>query len=514
MPTQVINIATGRRISTANAVASNHLGGFINAQTSSRVVSGLNAPTSVYRLANYEYDSIPTSMLSSETKQVHLVGLSVNGSFTHNPIMVLNSADLSSLNTFTMEGFTFHTFADIPAIGMPDFMYLDVVKFHWSGAQAGDLSYAQFVSQPSRTTSIGELTHSPAGRVPRYKVNSGVLIDGVVVVSVDAGRVPFGMYSYAVGDTDSANALENNRIQRGSNRGARIFPYHGSGQYRCPYDATMETGKWYFGIEAEKQDATAREYADYRQGMIDGWGAERDGSLCGSSGVEFISPILPLHDGSKVRKEFQKHKWLLDAKLDNDGRASRTACGGHMTLSKKGMDGSELMNHLHHFMPLLYSLYIGRLNTNYGGAVRKEQASYSRRAVNVKSRAVEIRIFSGVPSMEGAWWRVQLLQVMANMIDSGEVNSYKDVANAMVEDKHPLRKVLRKMYDSARLRDKFALVLTFGHLYENQNGNIDISGTSDKVVRKADRMMSTYNSFSDVRTCIRSVWGVDSISVS
>jgi len=205
---------------------------------------------------------------------------------------------------------------------------------------------------------------------------------------------------------------------------------------------------------------------------------------------------------------------MLDAKLDDNGNAGRTACGGHMTISKAGMSGRELLTHLHHFVPFFYSLYIGRLNTGYGGAVSKGSITNTRRAFNLKSFGVEIRIFSGVPSMEGAWWRVQLLQVIADMIDSGEVQSYKDVANALVTDKHPLRKVMRKMYDSKRIRDKFALVLAFGHMYENENGAINISGTSDDVKHKGDRIITAFNQFQEVRRCASRVWNVQSIAVT
>ena len=499
---QVINVLTGRRINEENARLSNFHGGYIHGNAAMRVAKSVKVVDENWNSANVVWDWISRNEADANTSAIN----TFNNNGNLNPIVMINGGLIENGTKYTdLNGNVFY---------FPTFQYALI-------AHNGQRLPEYAVSKARKVLVNG----NTSGGVQSYREWSE---GGAVNPSVQWGE-RYTFFKYEGVETYS-NRLQHININGeedyvsmsdyrawdnavNSNGTGNIFGYHSSGAYRTRYDSAIETGKWYFGIEAEKQDSSARAYASYLGGKCDGWGAERDSSL-GSGGVEFISPILPLHNGTLVRKNFQHHRWMLDAKLDDNGNASRTACGGHITISKGGMSGRDLLNHLHHFVPLFYSLYIGRLNTNYGGAVSKGDISRSRRAFNLKSFGVEIRIFSGVPSMEGAWWRVQLLQVIANMIDSGEVNSYKDVANALVTNKHPLRKLMRKMYDSKRIRDKFALVIAFGNMYEGGSGSIDLTGTSDEVKHKGDRVVTAFNQFQEVRRCANRIWGVNSLSVN
>ena len=522
---QVRNIATGRMILERNAVWSTimnghlHVNGYVQIATAVETISSLNR----FHTFNFTYDFVTPDYKAGRCETYHFVARNGGSGIVYKNVVMPTGTNLAELYRKNLDGRDIYFSEYVDLDNLPDWLTEEVQVLEYNGGSQGALSYNQFkalpvLSRPSELTGNDSLREVRKERVMRIKFESNLLTHTTrqrYVTYTDANGTTHNqlLVSFERGSDSETAVIDYINNRHRSSGGSGLFGYHRSGQYREQFDAQMETGKWYFGIEAEKQDADARSYASYLGGRCGNWGAERDSSLRGG-GVEFISPILPLHNGSLVRKTFQKHKWMLDAKLDNGGSENRSNCGGHITISKKGTNGAELMGHLHHFMPLFYSLYIGRLNTNYGGAIRKSEARFTRSAVSVKSFGVEIRIFSGVPSMEGAWWRVQLLQVIANMIDSGEVLSYKDVANAMVSDKHPLRKVLRKMYDSKRIRDKFALVLTFGHMYETDgNADIDISGTSDDVKHKGDRLITAFNEFRDVRTCVSRLWSVNGISV-
>ena len=509
---QVLNVLTNRQILSRNAVQSDFHGGFIHSTNAKCIITKIVVESNLYgsfaRYTDYvsleQYESWVTE---GKVKQI------VTFNRNHNPSR--------------------STIIDGVTIIENGVKYTDVNGDVYYYPMAEGDSVEIFNNQTLPTYALKEVTDLiEDNNVITFKQYKNLWENGGNVPTSSASTFRFGETNRVFMYTDKGRMNQTHRLHIGNdtksisdsdyrlysnamrNSGSgRIFGYHGSTSYRQAFDQNIAEGEWAFGIEAEKQDSLARAYASYLGGRCDGWSAERDSSLSSTSGVEFISPILPLHDGSFVRKNFQEHAWLLNASLDNNDSTDRKKCGGHITISKKGMSGDELLTHLHHFVPLFYSLYIGRLNTNYGGAVRKEVVRVSRKAFNLKSFGVEIRIFSGVPNLEGAWWRVKLLQVMANMIDSGEVNSYKDVANALVTDKHPLRKVMRKMYDSKRIRDKFALVLAFGHMYENGTSRINIDGTSNDVKHKADRVISAFRQFADVRRCTQSVWGIDSISV-
>ena len=518
---QVRNIITNRMINSENARMSNQMGGYIHVNVAEQVVKSVTIDAdSRYDAIRTDWDWVTNDYKESECIKVHIVIKPNNGRRAHTLTQfAVPSIDLSSLNFFKIGDVKVHTNLDVSGTDCPTELLKRVSVLEYRNPQSngnGILTYKQFTAMSNRPSAVN--TSSAVLREVRQEMVCPYIIDeyGWMRDAVYSRRATIEGIEREVSfvrDSDSYRAYDSwNGARFSRNNNGRIFGYHCSGNHRSQYDARMQDGQWYFGIEAEKQDSTAREYASYLSGKCGQWGAESDSSLC-SGGVEFISPILPLHNGSFVRKNFQQHRWMLDAKLDDNGNANRTSCGGHMTISKKGMSGRDLLTHLHHFVPLFYSLYIGRLNTSYGGAVAKGDVAHSRRAFNLKHFGVEIRIFAGVPSMEGAWWRVQLLQVIANMIDSGEVQSYKDVANALVTDKHPLRKVMRKQYDSKRIRDKFALVLAFGHMYENNgSSNIDISGTSSDVKHKSDRVITAFNQFRDVRSCTNRLWGVDSIT--
>lgn len=517
---QVRNIVTNRLINRENAVMSECMGGFIHINVAQRIAKAIEIDETAYfnpfRITN---DYATSDFIESNKVLVHFIAKSPRLSYTATSQVCLTGIDLSAFNTFMLEGKLVHTNIECTNEEIPAVLMKEVSILQYGDGRTNDiLTFKQFSAMSNRPTSVGssdaELRIVGTETICRFKFNEIGIISDVYSnrrITINGERIEVNI-EYNSDSYRAYQSHENNRFGSGNRSG--IFGYHCSGNHRSQYDAHMEDGKWYFGIEAEKQDSLAQEYASYLGGKCGQWGAERDSSL-GRGGAEFISPILPLHNGSLVRKNFQQHRWMLDAQLNDNGNSDRTRCGGHMTISKKGMNGRELLTHLHHFVPMFYSLYIGRLNTNYGGAVTKSDVAHSRRAFSVKSFGVEIRIFSGVPSMEGAWWRVQLLQVITDMIDSGEIQSYKDVANAMVTDKHPLRKVMRKMYDSKRIRDKFFLVLSLGNMYENNGSStIDLSGTSNDVKHKSDRIVTAFNEFRNVRSCTHRLWGVDSITTT
>lgn len=246
---------------------------------------------------------------------------------------------------------------------------------------------------------------------------------------------------------------------------------------------------WFMGIEVEKEDQEVRNrcaYADCDLG--NGWIAERDGSLDGNTGVEVVSPVMNLLDTAGLFAEYERLDWVMNA-----GYSRR--CGGHITISRKGMSTDELVAKLMPFVPMLFSLYEGRLANNYSGIQSKRDIEYgSRRAIHRKNGgAVEIRIFSAVPSLDGIKFRTKLVQWIARAIDSGKFTTYADVAEAMFNDKK-LFKLLKTQYDNTKLRRKQALVYLFAGCLEDVSArNFLKQEDHDRMI---ERIKDAYNSMS------------------
>lgn len=221
---------------------------------------------------------------------------------------------------------------------------------------------------------------------------------------------------------------------------------------------------WRIGWEIEKEDGTARDRARRMNNRLPhGWHTERDGSLDPDTGVEFISCVYDLMDTAKQLAHFEELRWAMDS-------ACTTNCGGHITISRRGMNSEELLNKLFPFIPLFFSLYEGRLNKSLCGVQTKSEIEgRSRKAIHIKdAHCVEIRIPSKVDSVESLAWRLRLMRFIAKAIDSNKFTHYSQVAEAMFEDTK-LKKILNHYYADDRLRRKQSLTYLFGSLLEDDN---------------------------------------------
>jgi hypothetical protein len=246
---------------------------------------------------------------------------------------------------------------------------------------------------------------------------------------------------------------------------------------------------WFVGIEVEKEDLDVRNRCAYANcDLGNGWIAEGDGSLDRQAGVEIVSPVMNLMDTTSLFAEYDRLDWVMNA-----GHSRR--CGGHITISRKGMTSDQLVAKLMPFVPMLFSLYEGRLTNGYSGIQNKHEIERgSRRAIHRKSGgAVEIRIFSAVPSLEGIKFRTKLVQWIANAIDSDKYSTYTDVVDAMFNDKK-LFKLLKTQYDNTKLRRKQALVYLFAGCLEDVSSGTFLN--ADNYERMLERVRGAYNSMS------------------
>lgn len=286
---------------------------------------------------------------------------------------------------------------------------------------------------------------------------------------------------------DGRSIYENMETRRTHGPAPRLRGYQGTQRSTALLrDSSVD---WFMGIEVEKEDQEVRNrcaYADCDLG--NGWIVERDGSLDGETGFEVVSPVMNMFDTAGLFAEYDRLDWVMNAEKSR-------RCGGHITISRKGMSTDELVAKFMPFVPMLFSLYEGRLTNGYSGIQSKRDIEYgSRRAIHRKnSGAVEIRIFSAVPSLDGIKFRTKLVQWIARAIDSGKFTTYADVAEAMFNDKK-LFKLLKTQYDNTKLRRKQALVYLFAGCLEDVSARNFLK--QDEHDRMIERIRSAYDSMS------------------
>jgi hypothetical protein len=267
--------------------------------------------------------------------------------------------------------------------------------------------------------------------------------------------------------------------------------YHGSA--RRHHDSSKlndPSVDWCVGWEVEKEDREARIKACRLQCALGGgWIAERDGSLDSEIGVEFVSPVYDLMDSKTQIADFERLDWVMNASKSN-------RCGGHITLSRRGMTSNKLLEKLTPYIPMLFALYEGRLAGNYSGVQTKSEIeNSSRRAIYLKSSCVEIRVPSAVGTLEDIKWRLKLIRWIAKSIDANKHTHYSQVAEAMFDDTK-LNKLLSVFYNIDKLRRKQSLTYLFGGLLEEEKATAFVDPqVQDRLL---ERMKTAWRSVASV----------------
>jgi hypothetical protein len=267
--------------------------------------------------------------------------------------------------------------------------------------------------------------------------------------------------------------------------------YHGSARRHHDSSKLSDPSvEWCVGWEVEKEDREARIKACRLQCALGGgWIAERDGSLDPEIGVEFVSPVYDLMDSKTQIADFERLDWVMNASKTNK-------CGGHITISRRGMTSNKLLEKLTPYIPMLFALYEGRLAGNYSGVQTKDEIENStRRAIYLKASCVEIRVPSAVGTLEDIKWRLKLIRWIAKSIDANKHTHYSQVAEAMFDDTK-LNKLLSVFYNIDKLRRKQSLTYLFGGLLEEEKATAFVDPqVQDRLL---ERMRTAWRSVASV----------------
>jgi hypothetical protein len=134
---------------------------------------------------------------------------------------------------------------------------------------------------------------------------------------------------------------------------------------------------------------------------------------CYIEGVSY--PVLLTDEIEKrnhVFKMFEDNKRLIESPQD-------TNCGGHITISKKGLSGVEIFNKAKNYMGFFYSLYSNRLKSwaCHSNIYLEEEKNNKFAAMKFKKNLLELRLFPYYRSLKDIFLRYKLIFELTKAID-------------------------------------------------------------------------------------------------
>jgi hypothetical protein len=229
--------------------------------------------------------------------------------------------------------------------------------------------------------------------------------------------------------------------------------YHSQERERIVNDNT----KFTIGFEVEKEDEDVLTSWDLDDVDATKWCREEDGSLDDDSGFELVSPTYDLM-ADDLDKALTK-----DILKEHINASYSSSCGGHINFGIVGMSGEEVYNQVKGFVPVILSLYQGRLTNSYCYP-RKSYHNSKSSAVSIKYGYMEFRVFSAVRSVDNLLWRRDLLRYMASNLNKGTLFFIRE----MLTPTSKLHKHLLKHIDASTITRRAAFAAAMA---EAINGN-------------------------------------------
>ncbi len=230
-----------------------------------------------------------------------------------------------------------------------------------------------------------------------------------------------------------------------------LFDYHSGNRH---FDNEARNAEWRIAYEVEKEDDHYRS-CESAHDCFDRtrWAKERDGSLCDSTGFEFISPVFDMFN--VTADTFRNVEGYINADYSKD-------CGGHINISHITMIPREVYDSIKSYMPMLYALYNGRVKNTYCPAISKHNSANDKYgAVYIKDSRLEFRIFSAVKNVTNILWRTELIKYMVSNRNVSEAQVLKN----MLDGRSKLHSLLRQVYSVDQIIKKGEMFYTYCRQY-------------------------------------------------
>ena len=209
------------------------------------------------------------------------------------------------------------------------------------------------------------------------------------------------------------------------------------------------------GFEVEKEDNDALYNVCAVETYIDtGWAKERDSSLDRDTGYELVSPSYDLMS-DKLDKDLENDtlRYLINA--DYSSR-----CGGHIHVGHSMYSGRTLFDKVSPWVPLVYSLYVGRIGRVYCAVKKNDdiKANVDKyQAVRIFDDHIEFRIISAVKNVDTLLWRRDLMRIIMNNLSYTPMK----IIGELLNEKSELSMHLRKQYTPSQITVKAKLYAYF-----------------------------------------------------
>lgn len=258
-------------------------------------------------------------------------------------------------------------------------------------------------------------------------------------------------------------------------RGPRLFRYH----HGPRGNKLMGSDNFRIGFEVEKEDEVSRnKYAARVVSKETMWSKERDGSLCERSGFELVSPVYGLYES--VLDDDLK----MDILREHINADISSSCGGHVHLSKRATTGEELFDSLSSWIPMIYSLYVGRIHRHYCRVKKNDDIINGEdkyQSIRIFDDRVEFRIISAVRDVDNLVWRRDLFRIICRNLDITPFS----VVSMLSDKKSELYKHLAEVYSESSIRKKLKLYAFFADELLDVEHKVSMDG-----VRAADMFSS------------------------
>ena len=210
------------------------------------------------------------------------------------------------------------------------------------------------------------------------------------------------------------------------------------------------------GFEVEKEDYDVKSSINnVKFNMATGWDKERDGSL-NSDGYEIVSPTYDLYD-DRLDQDLK-----IDALREHiDGDYSKR-CGGHIHLGAVGMTGRTFFDRFAPWLPLMYAVYVGRINGEHCKVKKNDDLKFSSdkyQSVRLFDNRIELRIPSAVSDTTNLLWRRDLLRIICDNLDATPLR----IVSMLTDKRSRLYKHMSKVYEPKRMQEKLQLYVYFAN---------------------------------------------------
>ena len=255
------------------------------------------------------------------------------------------------------------------------------------------------------------------------------------------------------------------------------FGYHSQS-----HEDKSKGAKFKVGFEIEKECSDGCRHDNHEIYRASKWVKERDGSLDGDIGYELVSSTYNLFND-----DFINQAQALEAQFPKliNGHTSKS-CGGHIHFSKADTMGTDLLESVCGYLPILYSIYQHRIGKSYCEVKEKEQMKESDnkyQAVRVMRSRIEFRIFPAVKNLSTLEWRLGLIRIMAKSPSSDAIATI----NKLTDSRTELYKHFAKIFSKSIIMQRAQKALEYAKKFDRNYFNIDLRINASKIKAKESK---------------------------